>query len=300
MIELPEKKNVVLDATMLSTLQSCARLADFRFNGLWVAASGKSNSIECGSIAHAILEFYNKARIAGLDRMKAMQQGFDAGKEYITGFRETNLYITDENHQGVKNTPEVSDKKNIGWSYVIDTMEQYFDFWRNESWTIVGAEETRREVIYEDEQLRVMWKAKFDKIEDSPNGFISTDYKTMKQRRDTLSLNNQFMGQCVLLKSRNMLVDKIGWQTSLKAEEKFTRVLMSYSADRLLEWKNEIVPYYANMLLAYDGANNYPPNFTHCENKYGYCDFKEICESDRNMRDEVLTLNFVKGKVWDV
>ena len=297
---MSDKKVVAFDATLLSSLQACPRMTDFRFNRNLVSLEGKSNSLECGSLVHIILEYFNKATIAGKSRVAAIEEGFIAGKEYRNGYLPSNLFVKDENEKGMVNTPDDSDSRNLGYNFVLQTMEEYFDYWKNDSFTTVTAEEVRGEVIYEDESLIVLWKAKFDSIVDTPQGFISKDYKTMKQRRDTISLNNQFMGQAVLLKARNVMVDKIGFQKSLKVEEKFSRVLVSYSMDRLLEWKNTVVPHYAHMLLAYSEADHFPPNFTHCENKYGYCTFKEVCEYDRNMRDEVLARNFKPGKVWDV
>jgi hypothetical protein len=184
-------------------------------------------------------------------------------------------------------------------------MEQYFDHYRNISYTIVAAEEVRQQIIYEDDDIVVLWKAKFDAILDMNNGFVSCDYKTMKQRRETTSNNNQFMGQCVLVQSSQVMIDKIGFQTSLKPEEKFERVLIPYSADRLAEWRFEIVPHYANMLVAYSQVNHFPPNFTHCENKYAICEYHRenlgnICGTDRNLRETAINLYFDKVKPWDV
>lgn len=298
-------KNLILDATAFTNLMNCPRLYDFRMNRSLVGKGGKSNALEVGSLAHFILEHYARAIIAGKSRNDALSMGFAAGKEYCLPWQEGNLYLIDKFHTGLSNTPAESGKdefnrKVIGYNYVFNTMDQYFDFWRNDSFTIIGAEEVRGEVIYEDSEIRILWKAKFDRIIDSDNGMMSMDHKTMSSDREIVSLNNQFMGQCVLLKSRNVIVDKIGWQSSLKPAEKFKRELVSYSADRLAEWRNEILPYYANMLVAYNESENYPPNFNHCD-KYFKCQFlRDVCSIDRNLRDDALNAYFEKGKTWDI
>jgi hypothetical protein len=251
-------------------------------------------------LVHTILEHFNKSIISGLSRNDAILNGFKAGKEYITGYSDYNKFVLDKEHHGLENTPEENEKSRTGWRFVIKTMEEYFDYYRNDSFPVIAAEEVRGEEIYRDDEMRIIWKAKFDVIIDTPHGFMSKDYKTMKQRRETISLNNQFMGQCVLTKSRQVIIDKIGFQTSLKPEEKFTRSMIPYSVDRLTEWTQEVVPHYARMLVAFNEAGYFPPNFTHCENKYGFCNFREICETDRLMREEALAINFNEIRKWDI
>lgn len=145
-----------------------------------------------------------------------------------------------------------------------------------------------------------MWKAKFDLITDTGQLILPVDHKTMKQRRDSITLNNQFTGQCKLMGTRNMVINKIGFQKTLPAKDRFSRVVMSYSLDRINEWATEIVPYWAYKLIEYTESGYWPANYTHCENKYGYCRFREVCESNPNMRAEVIRLNFTKGKKWDI
>jgi hypothetical protein len=302
--------NVAMDATILSSLMSCARLTDFKYNQNLTPAGGKSNSLEVGSMVHAFLEYYYQSLIDHKTKSDAIDAGVAAAKLFIKGCPICQAFPIDAvghpscghknaDFTGMISTPQKSDKTLIGWEWALDTCMQYLAHYVNDSFTPIAAELTKSEIIYESDSIRILWKAKFDLIADS-GMIIPYDHKTMKQRRDSLSLNNQFMGQCILTKSRNMIVNKIGFQTSLKPSEKFERAMMSYSKNRLDEWQNKIVPYWAQKLIEYNQSGYWAPNFTHCENKYGFCEFKEVCSSDENMRNEVIKLNFVKRRVWDV
>lgn len=307
------KKNIALDATLFTTIQSCARLADFRFNNNLVSIDGKSNALECGSLVHAILEKFNKEIKGNTPRSKAILLAMEDGMLYIRGC-PTCIQFPDEpaskkdchhpkgEYQGMQNTPEESEAKpkRIGWSWVLETMTQYFDHYKNDSWVPIEVEHVKGSIIYEDDEIRILWKAKYDLIVDTLQGIFPNDHKTMSQDRDTSDMNNQFMGQAVLLKVRNVIINKIGFQTSLKPAEKFKRVLMSYSLDRLTEWSQEIVPFWAKLMLAYHESGIWPPNFTHCENKFGHCQFIDVCNNDRGMREETIRMKFMKGKPWDI
>lgn len=280
-IILPPKKNIILDATVLSTIMSCGRLADFRFNHHLQHVDGKSSNMEMGSIVHAYLEHYYLSIINGVKKDEAHNFGLTAAMAYASSSE-------------VKNTP--AEEKQ----FAFDTCQLYFEYYRNDHWAPLEVETVKGEVLYEDDEIRIMWKAKFDSLFDTNQGIYSVDHKTMKQRRDTITLNNQFTGQCILSKQRTMFVNKVGFQKSLKPADRFTRVPVNYSLDRLNEWQTIIMPYWAKMMLMYAESGYWPPNYTHCENKFGFCQFKEVCEANRNMRAEIIGRDFYVGEPWSI
>lgn len=208
-------------------------------------------------------------------------------------------------YEGMKNTPKIPDKENklekgkIGWQWALETCDQYTKFYVNDFWIPLFVEEVKGKVLYEDEDIRILWKAKLDLGVDTNNGIYPVDHKTMKQNRSQLTLNNQFTGQCLVMGTRSMIINKIGFQSTLEPSEKFKREMVSYSVPRLLEWQREILPYYAKLLVMYSENEYFPPQYDHCEGKYGKCSFHKVCESDPAMREELLKQEFVVGQAWN-
>jgi len=181
----------------------------------------------------------------------------------------------------------------------METMEQYFERWKNEVWISLESERVRARGLYEDDTMRILWKAKLDVIIDTFNGIYPCDHKTMQQNRKNISLNNQFMGQCLVAETQSVIINKIGFQKTLKPEEKFQRNMISYSTDRLLEWQSQTLPHYAYELIMYHETGYWPQRLTHCENQYGRCQFIPVCEANPDMREEVLRKEYMVGKPWD-
>lgn len=333
------KKSIVFDATTLTTLMTCGRYLDLRMNRQFAPSTGKANALETGSLVHKYLETYYKSIIHGMDKKMAHEHGMASVDLYIkscpycTGFVEIHSYTLEEQqfsesngtplshtvcnencvlkpkcghppneYPGLTNTPPDNSVKpsRIGWLWVLDSCEQYYKHYLNDYWVPLETEVVKRKVIYEDENIRILWKGKLDLITDTNQGIYPVDHKTMKQNRDIVSMNNQFMGQCILMNTQGMMVNKFGFQTSLKPEEKFTRVLIPYSQDRLFEWYSEIVPYWAYQLIEYTESGYFPPNFTQCEGKFGPCIMQGICKADRNMREEELRQHFIVAPKWDI
>jgi hypothetical protein len=325
------KKNIILDSQILTALMNCPRNMDLRFNHNFFSLEGKSNSLECGSIVHKFLEVMYGSIIKGLKREQAVGFGLAAAELYIQGCPDCtdfipyhdSLYTNTEppvashfcgptcirkpkcghhtnEYPGVTNTPKDSADYKTGWQHVLDTCDEYAKFYASDHWVPLEVETVKGEILYEDDEIRVLWKAKLDLICDTNQGIYPIDHKTMKQRRDTISLNNQFIGQCILMRTRNIFINKIGFQATLKPEEKFLRPPISYSAARLLEWQAETLPFYAKQLLMYAEVGHYPPQFGQCEGKYGNCAFIDVCTSDPGMREEELKLHFTVGQTWDI
>lgn len=337
-LSLP-KANVILDSQILTALMTCARFADFRFNHNLLSIRGKSSSLECGSIVHKFLEEYYKHIIKGIDKQSSAGFAYSAAQLYIQGcqgckdFVPTHAdgiglqgeYIIREDSQhecgkycilkppcghqpneyeGVINTPPDSGEnqwgqKVIGWKYVLDTCEQYVDYYRNDFWVPLETEVVKSKIIYEDDEIRILWKAKLDLVFDTNQGIFPTDHKTMKQNRQSVLRNNQFMGQCIIQNTQSMIINKIGFQTTLKPKEKFIREMKSYSSDLLLEQMNTVIPYYAKQMVMWAQTGYWPPNLTSCDGKYGKCAFNEVCDATLDMREEVIKKNFIVGPEWN-
>lgn len=300
-----KKKNIILDASMFTSYQACARLFNFVYNMQLIDIDGKSNSLEAGSIAHAILEIFYTNLINGFSRSLAIAAGMTAGEEYYHGCldckREScTKHKKSDPYLGCKNVPLESDKYEVGYNWIVKTMEEYFAHTISDPFRPLESESVKGKVLYEDDEIRILWKAKIDVVID--NGLpkpISMDHKTRKIDRKMGDINNQFMGQCLVMESNNVIINKIGWQKSLKPAEKFIRETKSYTYDVLNEWRNEYLPSGVYRFINSIDLDRWEPNNTSCETKYGFCDFYEVCRLDRGLREGKLKELFKVGPKWD-
>lgn len=204
-----------------------------------------------------------------------------------------------DEYPGLTNTPPESEGYVVGWKHALQTCDEYAKFYSNDFWITVDVEVVKSKILYEDDEIRILFKSKLDWIVDTNQGIFPCDHKTMKQNRDQITLNNQFMGQCLIMSTKNVFINKIGLQKSLKPEDKFKRVNISYTSDRLLEWQSYILPYWCKQAIAWDEQGHYAPNFSNCESKFGKCEFYDVCSANPNMREDELRRLFVVGNEWN-
>jgi len=293
------KIRIVLDATLYTSFQACDE--QFRLKHILnlVPMSGMGKAIEKGSMMHHILETFYKAKKAGKDRNDRLQAAVNTGQTYITGcehcIANACLIHKDNSFKGPQSIT-IDDGHDV-----INTFQQYEEFWKNDSWTTLEVEHVKGKVIYEDDELSLLWKAKCDWIVDTDVDFgISVDHKTASRRDDVSSLDNQFIGQCIVNNQLKMYRNVIGYQTSLKPHEKFTREAVNYTKSRIAEWTLETASYAYDLAAVLD-SQRFRHRFTSCRRRFGDCIFRHVCEGEPEDRQRLLNEKFkVSDRIWDI
>jgi hypothetical protein len=270
---------------------------DLRFNHNLVPIGGMGKPIEMGGMTHRMLEAYYLSKRAGNHPDENLGAAIKIGTLYIEGCAEClagNCTVHKDSFKGLENITI----EDAYW--VLQSMREYHERWKNDSWATLEVEVVKGAVIYEDDNISLMWKAKIDWLVDNLEGIFSVDHKTMSRQNDPLTLNDQFMGQVILTKQNKMFVNKFGFQKSLKPEERFERVAMNYSDARKTEWIKEVAGY-AYDIIDCQRSGQFRHNFTSCLRAYGPCIFRRVCEGEPNDRTRLLTEQFkINDKVWDI
>jgi len=286
-----------MDSQILTAVQLCEEFLNLKHNHNLVPLSGPGKAIEKGLMLHEMLQPYYLAKKVGKKRDDAAQAALLAGQVFMTGCEFCIAGKCDFHKErpvlGLRNCEPDEGHE------VINTFLQYHEFWKNDSWTTIDVEKVKGKVIYEDEEISLLWKAKIDWLVDNEEGIFSTDHKTMGRREEKLSLNNQFIGQCVVTDQTKMFENIIGFQKSLKPEEKFLRVPYNFSKERIAEWIIETAGY-AYDLVNVQERGVFRHKFISCRRRYGDCIFRKVCEGEPSDRERLLQSQFMVGKPWDI
>jgi hypothetical protein len=311
-------KIIEIDSQILNAIQGCPTKHQYQFlENLQV--ENKAAALEKGSLLHKILELYD-----GL-----MGKCEDIESDTWSELRDTEIYARFTAIGAERKTEDIiqfcldagrffASKSNLDTEVaesVIFQCKEYFEYYKNDPWMTLAVEEIASKVIFENEELKIVYTGKLDRLVQQGNIIAPMDHKSSDKRTETNSLSNQFIGYCALLNTNHIIIDKIGFQKTLAPKERFQRIILNVDEARINEWVNNTIDtvlnhlsltvedemeslYYFKLLR---NRRDLKPlmNLTHCD-KYSGCTYRFICENNPEGRDWMKERDYIVGKSWDV
>lgn len=275
------KVNIVLDATMLDTMMLCPAKYNYRFN-LNKVTVAKAKPLDQGGLVHLSLEaFYNGIKdgkhfndCVG-DAIKAIQIGWTTDSEL---------------------SPEE-------YSRIVEVLYEYFDRWKldDQRFEIIAVETPFSYVLFEDDAIRIVMTGKIDLLvnEGTYKG-LPYDHKTYSRDYPVRRKVNQFSNYAYATGSNYLIVNKIGFQTSVKPEIKHKRIPLSYDPLYFNQWKSNVVRW-CHMYLDFIGLDEWPMNDTSCDKFNRVCEYYDVCDtSGEESKIFKLNTNFKTDTPWDI
>lgn len=276
--------NITLDATMLDTFIVCPEKYKNRFL-LNKTTTIKAAALDKGTLIHQGLEEY----------YRSLQKGYD----YAVS-KEAAL-------EGINVAAAESDLPDEDISFLKRVLLENVSFWRHrdQELVILAVEESfsylLEEFDYLGEVIRVIMMGKIDLLVNEANyKNLPYDTKTYSRTSPIYRMTNQFCNYAFATGSNYLVVNRVGLQTSMKAEEKHKRIPLSYDPLFLNQWKSNVIKWakiYADCII----ENSWPLNTTSCDKYNRLCEYYEVCDSSgEEAKTYKLNTNFKTAEKWDV
>src|SRR5262245_9190010 len=275
------KVNIVMDMSQYDMFMLCAYRYRNRYK-LNLESTEKSDALDRGTLVHVACEVYYDSLKSGAAYDYAVVVAIRAIKTAFVN--ESNLDNDEANR-------------------LLDTMEQYFDYWRvrDQNLEILGVEEPFMYLLHEDDNLRLYLAGKIDlRIRDKDYPNLPMDHKSFSRSGPVNELSNQFKNYCIVAESNVLHVNRIGLQKTLKPHEKFLRVPVSYDHLVFEAWKKNVI-YNIMLYLQCEAEGYWPTNETSCDKFNRRCEYYGICNtSGEENKEYKLRRDFKLVTPWDV
>lgn len=307
----------IIDNSGLEDLK-CPRLFQYKQLNRKVAASSRAGA-NFGSTIHRGLETrYNRCGANSVDSITSIAIEADM------------LAWLTENPQ-----PDM-DFRN--YNHACKMMAVYNSIYKNEQFKIVTAPATGKPIIeasfclpfgeIEVEQrlgdavlpskhVPIYYSGKIDLGIQDNNGIWSFDHKTAFQFGEgfdkQMGMDGGQLGYCWALgqvlgtKPQGYIIDAIRVRRPKKQDEfggidcidgtDFKRVPYYVSQDMLNEWREDVMQLIQN-IFDYHANSHFPRHRWNCTNKFGVCDFYDVCSTPRAQRDMILESSLFEENTW--
>lgn len=273
-------QTIILDSQILSSLQRCALRTHLYFDLDLRATGDVPDALQGGILVHTFFgEYYRLRKDSNnkLDWESCAHGALALAKPFAS-----TLTLPDET---VNN--------------VFRSLSQYVELYKHEPMEVKFVEEPFALELYRTEDLLIVYVGVIDLIADvMERGDKVYDHKSQKRKSDFLVLDDQFQGYATAAGTNILTVNVIGLQASLKPEDKFRRVPLSFPPYMLEKWKAHAI-YWAQQYLVYTKNNEHPENHQGC-NKFALCEFYQICTSVSDAAKAwKLKSEYTKAEKWD-
>ena len=255
------KLNIVLDASMLDMFSLCEERFRLRYIENKVLPT-KAKQLDRGSLVHTGQEAYYKALQQGF----AMNPAVDA---MCTAVMQSAA-------------SEESDLPMDEVDRVIRVLKEHAYYWQatDQSYEILAVETPFTYVLHEDDEVKIVMAGKIDLLVNDHPKYLNLviDHKSYERDYPLKRLSHQFINYAYAVQSNILLVNRIGFQKTLKPVEKFKRIPLSYDELFFEQWKEDvrtIVDRYIHCV----GTQQFAKNYTSCDKFYRECEYLRVCES---------------------
>lgn len=287
------KKVIHIDSSVLNTIQNCARKTEYSFI-YNLQPHERDESLEKGDLMHKMLEPYYSMKLDN-----GPNPNSDTWQELVllAGIKPDGDPVQIGISAGLYFASKMSIPSQVS-NEVIDQFQAYCEYYKHDSWHPLAVEDTGSKILYEDDDIRIHYNFKVDLIAERGHLQAPFDHKTGSRRQEPSSLSNQFIGYCYALETDTIVINKIGFQKTLKPAERFQRYILNVSKERIEEWIDNSI-FWARQYVEFQEKEYYPMNLTSCD-KYSGCIFKKVCESDPENRGWKLTRDYTTVEQWNV
>jgi len=279
-----------VSASKINVIDSCWELYNLTYNRRW-AVNENDKPLDQGTVVHAVHSHYYKAKM-------------------------TENWFSSPEREGIVLDEATNKGRRVGVDLAISVSEideaigaarQSLIHHRQDGITVHAVEEPFSRILYETPDregpngekihgVRILWEGRVDLVATLPNNPLAVwDHKSESRKTNPSELDNQFEGSAWAFDVDDIVVNKVGFQTSLKDEEKFRRIFLNYRSKAIIEeWRVDVIKSVLATIERHKreaaGHPDWPRNRTSC-NKFSGCRFKPVCKAIPAVRE-------VKLQTW--
>ena len=286
------KTNIVFSASSLNLWEWC----ECKYNYAHIMRKTlppdqKPLPLDRGTLGHIGMELYFNQLSEGVHYNDRMHNVLYKIKEVASDPAKSNIDISEE------------------LPILLSNFEQSCEFWRfeDEHFEILAVETPFDYILFEDEWIRIIISGKVDLLVNKPGmgggaSYVNLPYDHKFVTRDfpVDRTDNQFINYAEVTKSNYLIVNKIGLQKTLKPEEKFKRIPLSFDSLFIEQWKENVIRTIIDKYLPARLRHHYPMRFSNCRKFGRLCEFHPVCNSSgEDAKRFKLESQYTEREPWD-